>query len=117
MTFYSIDLTKRDFSTAREDVCKTVPNFNSINLTEPEILSSLNQIKPKKAPGPDGLSGKILKFCSHQLKGVLTNLFQILLHTSTVPNTWKQSNIVPVPKKPGATELNDFRPIALTSIM
>ena len=59
----------------------------------------------------------MLKVCAYQLKGVLTKLFQLLLQTCTVPKSWKLSNIVPVPKKPVATELNDFGHIALTSIL
>ena len=30
---------------------------------------------------------------------------------------WKQSEIIPVPKKENVTELNDLRPIALTSVV
>jgi hypothetical protein len=34
-----------------------------------------------------------------------------------VPSVWKRSVIVPVPKKESIDELNDFRPIAMTSIL
>ncbi len=59
----------------------------------------------------------MLKDCPHQLKGVLTKLFQLLRETCTASKSWKTSNIVPIPKKPGASEANDFGPIALTSIL
>ncbi|KAK3560961.1 hypothetical protein QTP86_023151, partial [Hemibagrus guttatus] len=32
-----------------------------------------------------------------------------------VPQLWKTSCIIPVPKKPRPGELNDYRPVALTS--
>lgn len=48
---------------------------------------------------------------------MLTRLFQLLLDSSTVPLSWKHSIIRPVPKKPGASSPNDFRPIALTSVL
>lgn len=36
-------------------------------------------------------------------------------HTHTVPDIWKRSIIVLVPKKTCPLENNDFRPVALTS--
>ena len=35
----------------------------------------------------------------------------------SLPSVWKQSEIIPVPKKENVTELNDLRPIALTSVV
>ncbi|KAI3359287.1 hypothetical protein L3Q82_002808 [Scortum barcoo] len=37
------------------------------------------------------------------------------LQIGRVPTLWKTSRIVPVPKKNRPSELNDFRPVALTS--
>lgn len=88
-----------------------------MTLAEHEIASSLACIKPNKASGPDGLRGRVLKDCTMQLKRVLTKLFQLLLYLGTVPKIRKTSNIVPIPKKPGASELKGSRPIALTSIL
>ena len=34
-----------------------------------------------------------------------------------LPPIWKTSEIIPVPKKPQVKELNDLRPVALTSIV
>ena len=33
-----------------------------------------------------------------------------------VPSSWKTAEIIPVPKKPKISCLNDLRPVALTSI-
>ena len=37
------------------------------------------------------------------------------IRTSCVSHIWKMSCIVPVPKKPVCTTMNDFRPVAMTS--
>ncbi len=50
------------------------------------MVASISKIKPGKAGGPDGISGKVLKSCCHQLKCVLTRLFQALLQAGTVDN-------------------------------
>ena len=34
-----------------------------------------------------------------------------------LPNCFKSSYIVPVPKKPSPESLNDYRPVALTSVI
>ncbi len=114
--FYS-RFVNTNFCTERDEVSDSIPQYVPVTLTEHEIASSLACIKPNKAPGPDGLRGRVLKDCTMQLKGVLTKLFQLLLDSCTVPKIWKTSNIVPIPKKPGASELKDFRPISLTSIL
>ncbi len=41
----------------------------------------------------------------------------MLLDCHTVPDSWKRSTIIPVPKKSRPQQLNDYRPIALTSIL
>lgn len=40
----------------------------------------------------------------------------VLLQTETLPNLWKTSTIIPVPEKSHPSELNHYRPVALTII-
>ena len=108
---------KNDFTAERGRICKSIPEYDPIRLSEGEIVASLSRIKLNSAPGPDGLRGRVLKENIYELKGIILELFQYLLDSLTIPFSWKMSCIVPLPKKPGATELNDFRPIALTSIL
>ena len=35
--------------------------------------------------------------------------------TNTVPTTWKTACVVPIPKRPVISSMNDLRPVALTS--
>ena len=46
---------------------------------------------------------------------VYTKLFNYCLD-SHIPNIWKTANIIPVPQKTFPKELNDYRPISLTSV-
>ncbi|KAI3368530.1 hypothetical protein L3Q82_025533, partial [Scortum barcoo] len=52
---------------------------------------------------------------SVQLGEPLQRIFNLSLQIGRVPTLWKTSRIVPVPKKNRPSELNDFRPVALTS--
>ncbi|KAK1798158.1 hypothetical protein P4O66_000652 [Electrophorus voltai] len=68
--------------------------------------------------GPDGICGRVLKACADQLAPVFTDIFNLSLTLGIVPSSFKRSTIVPVPKKPRpSSDLNDYRPVALTSVV
>ncbi|KAK1792065.1 hypothetical protein P4O66_001844 [Electrophorus voltai] len=70
-----------------------------------------------KAVGPDGICGRVLKACADQLAPVFTDIFNLSLTLRIVPSSFKRSTIVPVPKKPRPSSLNDYRPVALTLVV
>ncbi len=47
---------------------------------------------------------------------IFTQIFNRSLELCEVPSCFKRSTIIPVPKKPKITGLNDYRPVALTSV-
>ena len=69
---------------------------------------SLLKSNPKKAPGHDGLSPKILKLSTAALATPLTNLFNYCIRTSTLPGDWKMSNVTPIHKKDQVTDKNNY---------
>ncbi|KAK1803181.1 hypothetical protein P4O66_021705, partial [Electrophorus voltai] len=71
----------------------------------------------QKAAGPDNIPGRVLRECADQLADVLTDIFKISLSCAVVPTCFKTTTIVPMSKKPTVLCLNDYRPIALTSII
>ncbi|KAI4882102.1 hypothetical protein NFI96_000102 [Prochilodus magdalenae] len=82
-----------------------------------DVCKAFKRVNIRKAPGPDGIPGRILKVCAHQLAGVFTDIFNLSLSLSVVPACFKLATIVPVPKTARITTLNDWRPVALTSII
>ena len=90
---------------------------DSISISEDMVRNTFNNINIRKSCGPDGIQGKILKSCSDQLAPVFCKLYQKSLDTTTIPKLWKMSEIIPVPKKTKCTQLNDYRPVALTSLL
>ena len=81
------------------------------------VESLFTKLNVKKAAGPDRISGKLLKVCASQLCSVFANLFNWSLREWCVPSVWKNSVICPVLKKKNPSSLNDYRPVALTSIV
>ena len=74
------------------------------------------KVKTHSAADPDNISGRTLKECSDSLAPIFTKLFQRSLDEGIIPSLWKTSTIVPVAKKPYPLEMNDYRPVTLTSI-
>ncbi len=73
--------------------------------------------KSRKASGPDGISPAGLKVCADQLAPIFTQNFNRSLKLCKVSCCFKRSTIIPVPKKPKITGLNDHRPVALTYVI
>ena len=48
---------------------------------------------------------------------MFTDIFNLSLSQSVVPTCFKMVTIVPVPRKTKVTSLNDYRPVALTSVI
>ena len=99
-------------------------------LTSPQLAASLNsthktsllltltfkRVNSSKATGPDGMSSRVMRACADHLAGVFTDIFNLSQYQSSVSTCFNMA-IVPVSKKAKVTELNDYRPIALTSVM
>ncbi|KAK1787903.1 hypothetical protein P4O66_016384 [Electrophorus voltai] len=82
-----------------------------------DVRRILCGVNPRKAAGPDNIPGRVLRECADQLADVLTDIFDISLSCTVVPTCCKTTTIVPVPKKPTVSCLNDYHPVALTSII
>ncbi len=111
-TFYArfeADNTAHTESAAAEEV-------SPLTLSVADVTRSFKRVNIRKAVGPDGIPGRVLKACAFQLAGVFTDIFNLSLSLSVVPSCFKKSIIVPIPKKNKITCLNDWRPVALTPI-
>ncbi len=88
-----------------------------ITVSEDEVRRALKRVNVRKAAGPDGITGRVLRSCADQLAGLFTSIFNESLATSVVSTSFKKSIIIPVPKNNKPSCLNDYRPVALTSIV
>ncbi|KAJ8047182.1 hypothetical protein HOLleu_06113 [Holothuria leucospilota] len=107
-----------DFSDKVDELLKLPSvNFDSfLTVSEKDVRHHFNRLNPSKAAGPDDVSPRILKNCSYQLAFIFTHIFKLCFTNQVVPYIWKQSRIIPIPKKPIISCLNDLRPVALTSV-
>ncbi len=87
-----------------------------LQIREDDVCQVFKKNKRRKASGPDGVSPTCLKTCADQLAPIFTQIFNRSLELCEVPSCFKCSTIIPIPKKPKITGLNDYRPVALTSV-
>ncbi|KAL0152343.1 hypothetical protein M9458_052066 [Cirrhinus mrigala] len=100
---------------------KAITNYKtpspSTEISEDEVRQVFRKNKRRKAPGTDGVTPACLKTCADQLAPILSQIFNRSLELCEVPSCFKRSTIIPVPKKPKITGLNDYGPVALTSVV
>ena len=96
--------------------CPTPP-ITPLSIQERDVNKLLKRLNPRKAAGPDAVSPSTLRHCADQLSPVFTDIFNTSLAECVVPACLKTSTIIPVPKKQRITGLNDYRPVALTSVV
>ncbi len=88
-----------------------------LTVQEHEVRRTLKEVNPRKATGPDGILGRVLRECADQMAGVFTMILNQSLSQATVPLCLKSATIVPLQKKTVISSLNDYRPIALTPVI
>ncbi|RVW75000.1 LINE-1 reverse transcriptase-like [Vitis vinifera] len=81
--------------------------------TEEEVHSALMDMNRDKAPGPDGFTGAFWQFCWEFVKEEVLEMFKDFHEQKAFLKSLNTTFLVLIPKKGGAEELGDFRPISL----
>ena len=82
--------------------------------TPEQTKKAIKACRASKALGPDKISNLHLKFIGPLAIKYLTDVFNLSMTTSIVPDIWKTSTIIPL-LKPGkdASESKSYRPVSL----
>ena len=92
------------------------PPMQEITVDENGIKKLLQNLDPSKAPGPDGISPRILQEFSNEIAPILVTIFNSSLTTGNVPSAWRSANVSPIFKKGEHYKASNYRPISLTCI-
>ena len=90
--------------------------MGEITVDPNRVLKLLNNLKIHKAPGPDGLSARVLKECSSEIAPILALIYNETLAQGTVPDDWRQANVAPIFKKGEKYDAANYRSVSLTCI-
>ena len=77
------------------------------------FIESLN----KKSTGPDGISSSILKLSLPYIIDSLTHIYNQCISEGTFPQEWKKAKVIPLPKIKTPTQLDNYRPISILSVL
>ena len=94
----------------------TVKRIDELIISNDEISSLIRNINPNKATGSDGVSGQMLLICDDSVTLPLKVIFSNILLSSTYPDIWKLTNVIPIFKKGDKQLIKNYRPISLLPI-
>ena len=108
-------------SPALTNFCKSkLPNNISFEiplLGVHEVGMFITNMKNKKSMGPDGISPSLLKLSLPYVVESLTFIYNLCIKHSVVPQALKTAQVIPLPKSKDISELNNFRPISILSVL
>ena len=81
--------------------------------SEEEVCSALMEMNGDKAPGPDGFTVAFWQDCWDFVKEEVMEMFKDFHEQSSFLKSLNTTFLVLIPKKGGAEDLGDFRPISL----
>jgi retron-type reverse transcriptase len=86
--------------------------------TLPEVHEAIRRLRPRKAPGMDGISHKALQLAPEEIAIFLHLVFNSVLRLCHFPTAWKTAKIILIPK-PGKDHLfpQNHRPISLLPVI
>ena len=91
--------------------------FGLSHVYEKQIVDILEKFDTNKAAGIDGLSGIFLKDGAKILSKSISDLINLSISLSTVPDSCKVAKLKPLFKKGSKFEPKNFRPISLLTLI
>ncbi|KAM7294402.1 uncharacterized protein ISCGN_023908 [Ixodes scapularis] len=82
-----------------------------------EVMAAIRELKTRSAPGPDGVSNKLLRHLDDREIDRLTSYFNVCWQKGEIPESWKTAKMVFIPKPGKKLQLEALRPISLTSCL
>ncbi len=87
-TFYGRFECNGSSATARQEAADRAAR---ITVWEDEVRRELKRVNVRKAAGPDGITGRVVRSCADLLVCFFTSIFNESLATSVVPTSLKKS--------------------------
>lgn len=121
--FYEYFKNENETSDGDDDDFEKIPpeNINNIlnsSITEDEIICAMKNLKNNKASGYDNIVNEHITHAIHVMMPIYCKLFNLILNTGKIPNSWSEGIILPIYKNKGSvSEPSSYRPITLVSCL
>ena len=86
-------------------------NFLEKELSDDELKSAFDQLKPNKSSGYDEIHPTVVKQAYNLIKTPLKYIFKLSINTGDFPDKVKIARVTPIFKSGEETFLNNYRPI------
>ena len=90
--------------------------FNFTLVTCSQVERIVPSMPSNKFPGPDKVSMRIIKDCLPVILGPLTDIINCSFVTSTFPNSWKASEVIPLLKDGDHEEPSKDHPLPMLTV-
>lgn len=99
------------------DLPRVLDSFEELDITPEIVRKQILALNDSSSPGPDNISGKLLKNNIDVLCPLLTDILQQSFNSGTLPEAWKLANVTAIYKKGDKLDAANYRPISLVSIL
>lgn len=120
------DVLNRYFgSVFQQEDCSNIPKPTGIpvkskctgsNFRPSLVKQKIRKLKTNSAPGPDGITPRMLKELVEEVAGPLSIIFTKSLREKCVPEDWRIANVTAIFKKGQKSKSENYRPVSLTSV-
>lgn len=103
---------------AQELRTKTLTDRDIHRITMSELRNNIRQLRPNKAPGPDGILNRLIKQLPYPVLCKMLSIFNAILEFSHWPVKWKIGRVVAIPKAGKNSNMaENYRPISLLDVI
>lgn len=94
------------------------PNFYNLSIvTEIQVLKYINLLGLNKATGLDGIPARFVLDSASIIASPLSHIINLSIIQGSVPDDLKLARVVPLYKKNDKTEVGNYRPVSILSIV
>ena len=97
--------------------CHPSPSLTTFAFRSSEVRHLLLDLDPYGGTDPLGMFPLFIKRTADVMAPRLRVVFRRLFHLGSFPACWRQANVIPIPKGPPSSSVENYRPISITSVL
>lgn len=113
--YYKLYTSTSNKPSSDEQLTQNYTHEVTPEVTTAEIENALKQLKNKKSPGEDKISIEMLKLGGRDLLEAVRILINKCINSGSIPEKWKNAEVILLFKKGDKENLENYRPVSLLS--